>query len=375
MTSLADDAVRTQQRTGVGARFDAVVGGDTHRDTHALVLLDGQGVALSHLEADHTQDGYVQVLAWIAEHAPGPRVLIGLEGTRSYGVGLARALQAAGLPVVEVERPSRTDRRGRGKSDPIDAQHAAMAVLRMDPTRLPTPRMDGDREALRILLGARRDLTITRTRQSNQLHALLLTGDDSDRQLSRGTFTVATLTTLTRRRARARDSREQTIRRAEAARLAAALLRARTELLNNLRQLTELVEHLATGLTDRVGVGPVSAAQALVSFSHPGRLTNEASFAALAGVSPLQASSGRTTRHRLNRNGDRALNRALHDIAKTRMRCDPRTQDYAQRRRAQGLSDREIRRCLKRYIARELYRALNNPHPRTHPATNLTATP
>ena len=361
MTSLAEDAVRTQEHTGVRALFDAVVGGDTHRDSHALALLDPQGVVLAQLEVPNTEQGHAQVLAWIAEHAPGPRVLIGLEGTRSYGIGLARALTAAGLPVVEVERPSRTDRRGRGKSDPIDAHHAATAVLRMDPRKLPTPRMDGDREALRILLCARRDLTLTRTRQNNRLHALLLTGDDSDRQLGRGTFTVATLTTLTRRRARARDSREQTVRRAEAARLAAALLRAHAELKDNLTQLADLVEQVVAGLTDRVGIGPVSAAQALVSFSHPGRLANEACFAALAGVSPLQASSGRTNRHRLNRGGDRALNRALHDIAKTRMRCDPRTQDYLQRRRAEGLSDREIRRCLKRYIARELYRVLNKP--------------
>jgi transposase len=272
MTSLAEDAVLLEQRVGVGAVFDAVVGGDTHRDTHHLVLLDARGVALAQLEIDNTDIGNVQALAWIAEHAPGPRVLIGLEGTRSYGIGLTRALQAAGLPVVEVERPSRTDRRGRGKSDPIDAQHAARAVLTMDPAKLPTPRMDGDREALRILLGARRDLSLTRTRQSNQLHALLLTGDDDDRQLGRGTFTVATLTTLTRRRPRARDSREQTVRRLEAARLAAALLRAHTELKHNLTQLTDLVEHLAAGLTDRIGIGPVSAAQALVSFSHPGRL-------------------------------------------------------------------------------------------------------
>ena len=363
MSSLAEDAVRKQQHTGVGALFDAVVGGDTHRDSHALALLDPQGVVLEQLEVPNTAQGHALALAWIAEHAPGPRVVIGLEGTRSYGIGLARTLTAAGLPVVEVERPSRTDRRGRGKSDPIDAHHAAMAVLRMDPSKLPTPRMDGDREALRILLCARRDLTVTRTRQSNQLHALLLTGDDRDRQLGRGTFTVATLTTLTRRRGRAGDSREQTVRRTEAARLAAALLRARSELKDNLTQLADLVEQLADGLTDRVGVGPVSAAQALVSFSHPGRLANEACFAALAGVSPLQASSGRTQRHRLNRGGDRALNRALHDIAKTRMRCDPRTQQYLTRRRAEGMSDREIRRCLKRYIARELFRALNKPTP------------
>ena len=359
MTSLAEPVVVRPQPVDLAGLFDAVVGGDTHRDSHHLELIDTRGMVLSQLEVPATAEGSARAVAWIAEHAPGPQVLVGLEGTRSYGIGLTRALMAVGLPVVEVERPSRTDRRGRGKSDPIDAHHAALAVLRMDPSRLPTPRADGDREALRILLGARRDLTGTRTRQNNQLHALLLTGDDQDRQLGRGTFTLAALNTLSRRRPRARDTREQTVRRAEAARLATALRRAHHELRDNLSELAALVDELAAGLTDRVGVGPVSAAQTLVSFSHAGRLAGEASFAALAGVSPLQASSGRTTRHRLNRGGDRSLNRALHDIAKTRMRCDPRTIAYLQRRRAEGKSDREIRRCLKRYIARELYRALD----------------
>lgn len=360
MTSLAEHVPSTPQVGDLRAVIDAVVGGDTHRDSHDLELCDAQGVVLAQLHVPNTVEGNAQALAWIAEHAPGPRVLIGLEGTRSYGIGLCRALQAAGLLVVEVERPSRTDRRGRGKSDPIDAHHAALAVLRMDPAKLPTPRLDGDREALRILLGARNELSTTATRQTNQLHALLLTGDDSDRQLGRGTFTVATLTTLRRRRGRTTDSREQTIRRLEVTRLATALLRAREELKTNHKQLTALLKH-TTELTDRVGIGPVSVARAVVSFSHPGRLSSEACFASLAGVSPLLASSGRTNRHRLNRGGDRALNRALHDIAKTRMRCDPRTQAYVQRRRTEGLTDPEIRRCLKRYIAREIYRALNKP--------------
>ncbi len=321
-------------------------------------MVDPRGVVLAQLQVEATPTGHAQVLIWIAEHTPGPRVLVGLEGTRSYGIALTRVLTAAGLPVVEVERPSRTDRRGHGKSDPIDAHLAAMSVLRTDPTRLPAPRADGDREALRILLGARRDLTGTRTRQVNALHALLLTGEDTDRDLGKGPFTAATLTTLRRRRPRTGTTREATVRRAEATRLATAITAATTALLANRHQLQAIVDDLAAGLTDRVGIGPVSAAQTLVSYSHPGRIRSEAAFAALAGVSPLQASSGRTTRHRLNRGGDRALNRALHDIATTRMRCDPRTRDYVTRRTAQGLSTREIRRCLKRYIARELYRTL-----------------
>jgi transposase len=163
---------------------DAVVGGDTHRDTHALELTASTGVTIATLVIGNDEHGYAEAIAWIAEHAPGSRVVVALEGTRSYGIGLARALQAAGLPVVEIERPRRAERR-RGKSDPIDARLAALHALCLDADRLPTPRADGDREALRILLGARQELTTTKTRVINRLRALLLTGSDTDRALSR----------------------------------------------------------------------------------------------------------------------------------------------------------------------------------------------
>ncbi len=339
---------------------DAVVGGDTHRDTHTLEITGPSGAALAVLTIDNDEAGYAEAVAWIAAHAPGGRVLIGLEGTRSYGIGLARALVAAGLPVVEVERPKRQQRRGRGKSDAIDAHLAALSVLRMDADRLPTPRADGDREALRILLVAREGLTGTQTRQINQLRALLLGGDDTDRALAHRRVTRGWLEQIIRRRGRAGQTREQAVRRGEARRLAQAIRDAQRQLADNRAQLQALLADQALGLLDRPGLGPVSAAQALVSWSHPGRCRNDAAFAALAGASPLPASSGRTTRYRLNRGGDRRLNRALHTIAVTRWRDCPRTRDYIARRRAQGKTDREIRRCLKRYIARELYRALNS---------------
>ena len=338
---------------------DAVVGGDTHADTHTLQIALPSSVEIATASFATTADGLTEALSWILEHAPGPRVVVGLEGTRSYGIALQRALVAAGLVVVEVERPSRKDRRGRGKSDPIDARHAVLAVLAMDADRLPTPRADGDREALRILLGARRDLTTSKTAWGNQLTALLRGGDEQDRALV-GTWTQTALKRVARRRLVAGHSCEQRVRREEATRLARAMLAAETELTRNRAELVHLVEAMAPRLLQRIGIGPVSAAQTLVSFSHAGRLHSEAAFAALAGVSPLQASSGRTHRHRLNRGGDRALNRALHDIAKTRMRCDERTRAYVERRLAQGKTDREIRRCLKRYIAREIFRTLDN---------------
>jgi transposase len=241
--------------------------------------------------------------------APGPRVAVCIEGTRGFGIGLARALAAAGLLVLECEQPSRRQRRGKGKSDPIDAHLAVLAALRLDAGQLPVPRVHGDREALRILLVARQEITEARTAQ---------------------------------------------IRR-----LALALGQARQQLTGNRAQLLAIVDDIAPGLTSRYGVGPVSAAQAIVSFSHPGRCHSEAAFAALGGTSPVQASSGQTVRHRLNRGGDRALNRAIHAIALVRMRGCARTRAYAARRTAEGKTTREIRRCLKRYIARELYRQLN----------------
>jgi transposase len=157
---------------------DAVVGGDTHRDSHALEMTAPTGATISTLTIGNDESGFMDAVSWIADYAPGPRLVIGLEGTRSYGVGLSRALQNAGFLVVEVERPRRVDRR-RGKSDPVDARLAALHVLRMPADRKVLPRSDGDREALRILLGARREITITRTQQINRLRALLLTGDDA----------------------------------------------------------------------------------------------------------------------------------------------------------------------------------------------------
>lgn len=336
---------------------DAVVGGDTHRDTHTLEIAAPSGATIATTTISNDDNGFAEALLWILEHAPGPRLVIGLEGTRSYGIGLARALQAAGLTVVEVVRPRRGDRR-RGKSDPIDAHLAVLHVLRMRPDQLPAPRADGDREALRILLGARRELTLTKTRQTNRLRALLLGGDDSDRALARGPLSDTRLAQISRRRGRSTDTVEQTVRRAEARRLAEAIREATRTLSENKKQLDALVTRIAPSLLDKTGVGPVSAAQALVSWSHHGRCRNDAAFAALAGACPIPAASGRVTRHRLNRSGDRQLNRALHDVVLTRWRICPRTHAYIARRRAEGKSDNEIRRCLKRHIARELFRTM-----------------
>ena len=337
---------------------DAVVGVDTHRDTHQAEIASPAGVPIATIQIRNASAGFAALLAWIASHSPGPRTLIAIEGSRSYGIGLARAAAAAGLVVIEVARPARTQRRGLGKSDPIDAHLAVLTALRLDADQLPIPRSDGDREALRILLGARAELVTTTTMQTNRLRALLLAGDDADRQTARGTLADSRLASLARRRLGRDASRAQAIRQAEIRRLALALREAARQLTANRKHLRALVADIAPALLDRPGVGPICAAQAIVSYSHPGRVRNDAAFASLAGVCPIPASSGRTIRHRLSRGGDRELNRAIHTIAISRMRTCPRTRAYATRRRAEGRTPREIRRALKRYIARELYRQL-----------------
>jgi transposase len=302
--------------------------------------------------------GHAEALAWMFEYVPGPKLVLSIEGTRSYGAGLARAAAAAGIAVIEAEQPSRKARRGKGKSDPIDAHLAVLFALGLDADKLPTPRADGDREALRILLCTREELTTTSTAQTNRLKALLRDGSDADRHLACGKLTATTLSELVKRRQPREASRAQAVRHAEIRRLALALREAARTLKANRAEVATIVNDLAPGLTDRCGIGPVSGAQAIVSFSHPGRCRNDAAFAALAGTSPIEASSGRTVRHRLNRGGDRALNKAIHVIANTRIRDDPATQAYVARRTTEGMTPREIRRCLKRYIARQLYRTL-----------------
>ena len=273
---------------------DAVIGIDTHRDSHEVEIADVVGRPIATMRISNDSAGFAQLLADIAEVTPGPRVAVSIEGTRGYGIGLARALAAAGLLVVECEQPSRRQRRGKGKSDPIDAHLAVLAALRLDAGRLPVPRADGDREALRILLVARQEITEASTAQAGRLRALLLAGDDADRRAARATLSGRALAVLAGRDLPAQASREQAVRQAEIRRLAEALGQARRQLKDNRAQLLAIVDDITPGLTSRHGVGPVSAAQAIVSFSHPGRCRNEAAFAALGGTSPIPASSGRT---------------------------------------------------------------------------------
>lgn len=295
-------------------------------------------------------------MSWIQRRTAG-NVLVAVEGTGSYGANLARTLQSEGIPVCDVRPPKRASRAGKGKSDEIDAVAAARTALASEAGTLAAPRADGIRSALRVLLAARRAIDARRTADRNMLTALLRSFDlgfDARKPL-----TGAQVRTVAAWRSRPSDDPAMRTIREEGRRLAASVIDLTSQMKDNHAALGRHVNELAPGLLDIHGVGPVSAAIVLSAYSHKGRVRSEAAFAALAGASPLQASSGNTVRHRLNRSGDRQLNRALEVIARVRMSNHAETRAYVERRTAEGKSPREIRRCLKRYIARQLFRSLN----------------
>jgi transposase len=335
---------------------EVVLGVDTHLDFHVAVALDHLGRPLGELKVPTTAKGYRDLASWAEAFGPVRRA--GVEGTGSYGAGLARHLQAAGIAVVEVERPKRRHPRGHGKSDPKDAEAAARAVLAGEEAGVPRSG-DGRVEAIRALRGARRSAVKARVQAANQLQAMLVTAPEALRQRLRGLPTRE----LVAAAARFRPAREPEYVEG-ATRFAMRSVARRHEALSEEiavldAQLKRLVTQKAPALVCLPGIGVNHAATLLVlAGDNPERLKSEASFASLCGVSPVEASSGKVVRHRLNRGGNRDANRALHMICVVRMGCDERTRRYVARRTAEGKSKWEIMRCLKRYIAREVYRVL-----------------
>jgi transposase len=334
-----------------------VVGVDTHARTNTYaILVAATGRVVDTATFPTSPPGLKRAISWIDRHSEPGKTLVSIEGTNSYGAGLTRALRTTELDVCEVRPPRRTSRAGRGKSDEIDAMAAARTVLGEQVEALLEPRAEGARQALRILLNARSIMERQGTADRLMLTSLLRTMDLGVD--ARHAVTDEQILSVSRWRARRDDDLTTKIARAEAKRLAAAILQFQAQLAANHKQLQDVVGTMAAGLMDLSGVGPVSAAQVLVSYSHPGRVRSEAAFAALAGVNPIPASSGNKTRHRLNRHGDRQLNKAIHTIARSRMMFDPTTIAYVERRTAEGKTLREIRRCIKRFIARQLFRKL-----------------
>jgi transposase len=334
-------------------QIEFVIGGvDTHADTHTAVVIDGAGRMLGIRQFPASATGYRQLLQWMRRHGRLDR--IGVEGTGSYGAGLARYLTSEGLEVVEVDRPDRRNRRRRGKSDPVDAEAAARAVLAGTASGTPKART-GAVEAIRVLRAARRGAVKARTAASNALQQSVVTAPEPLRAQLSGLTTRELVDTAARLRITGDVSDPTQATKLAMRRLARRIQQLTEEIGEADADLRELLTRTAPSLLSQFGVGTEVAGQLLVTAGdNPERLRSEASFAALCGVSPIPASSGRTDRHRLNRGGDRAANSALYTVALSRMRHHEPTRRYVERRTAQGLSKREITRCLKRYLAREL---------------------
>ncbi|OLT38867.1 IS110 family transposase [Saccharomonospora sp. CUA-673] len=339
----------------VSELFDHVVGVDTHAKSNTFALLETRTGAVTATAVFPTSTaGNRRAAQWVLRNGGGS-VLAAVEGTSSYGSSITSVLQAEGIDVVEVRPLNHASRAHTGKNDAIDAEAAARHVLGQDVDRLARPRNAGRRSALRVLLSSRSIIDQQRTANRNALTALLRTNEldiDARRPLTDGQIrTIATW------RLKATASIDAvTVARGEARRLAKTILEQSALLTENHRQLRELAEEIAPGLQNVQGVGPVTAAIIICAYSHHGRVRSESAFAALAGVAPLPASSGNTTRHRLSRTGDRQLNRAFEVIVRTRVTCDQSTKAYVARRKAEGMSTRDIRRCLKRYVCRSIYR-------------------
>jgi transposase len=338
-----------------------ITGGvDTHKDTHTAAAADSAGRILGSAQFPATAAGYAALLAWLRTF--GTLVLVGIEGTGAYGAGLARHLAEHGVAMAEIDRPDRKTRRWQGKSDPVDAEAAARAALAARRTGIPKQR-DGQVEALRALRVARRSAVTQRAVAQRQMKALIVTAPDMLRAALRELGDRQLISVC----AAARPDRALAGDPTTATRIALrALARRHQHLTGEISELDALIEPLVTAISPALlalhGAGPDVAGQLLITAGqNPGRLRSEAAFAMLCGAAPLPASSGRIHRHRLNRGGDRQANAALYRIVLCRLRWDERTRAYAQRRTTEGMSKKEIIRCLKRYIAREIYNVLNPP--------------
>jgi transposase len=347
----------------LAVELDYVIGVDTHRDQHALAVVDaGTGAVLAQTVAAASTDGYAQAVRFADQYARGGRVWA-IEGAGHYGAGLARHLARLGEHVHGVERTGRAERRLRGKDDRLDAVRAARSSLAQ--TQRARPRGGEHQEALRLLLLARRTAVDTRRVALVQLRSVIVTAPDELRtELRRLTLGELLNRCSHFRRSSSRPPAQLAtilVLRTLARRIQAATAEAETlehEILTHVRALVP-------ELLDEPGIGPIVAAQLIVTWSHHNRISSEACFARLAGVAPLPASSGQTTRHRLSRGGDRQLNRALHTVVLHRRQHDPATHDYIARRVAEGKSNRDAVRLLKRYLARHLYRVMQNSAPLT----------
>lgn len=331
---------------------EIILGVDTHLDTHVGVIIDEQGKLLGVLSVSANVNGYHTLWHWAQSFGHLRRA--GIEGTGTYGAGLTHFLRSKTVEIIEINRPDRSQRRFQGKSDPTDAENAARMVLSGKAQAIPKLQT-GIAEAMRMVSVARRSAVKAKTQTINQLRALLISAPDEIRSMlwqSKPEHCVKGCAEL--------ESLGDTVLLKTLAATLRLLAKRWLYLNEELKELDATLDSLtkqgAKRLIKQFGVGPQTAATLLtIAGDNPERLHSEAALAALCGVNPLPASSGKTVRHRLNRGGDRAANNALWTIALVRMRSEPRTRAYVARKTAEGKSTKEIQRSLKRYIIRELY--------------------
>ena len=335
-----------------------IIGVDTHKDQHVAVAIDGRGVRLDEKQVPVAVCGYEELERW--SRSLGQIHAFGIEGTGSYGAGLARFLTDRSHAVVEVNRPDRSVRFRKGKSDTTDAEMAARAVLAGVADATPKSGQ-GEIEMIRMLKTAKDSAIKARTQAINQMKSLVVTAPAELRKKLDGLTTNALATRCRSFRPGRMDS--PTAAAKYTLRSLAHRYRQLSKEIQDLKaELERLVQTAAPALVNAFGVGPDTAAALLVAAgSNPDRLNSEAAFAALCGVNPIPASSGKTNRHRLNRGGDRQANAALYRIVVVRLRYDLTTQAYLRRRTAEGMSKIEVIRCLKRYVAREVYSIIRKP--------------
>ena len=339
-----------------GTDQEVILGVDTHKDVHVAALTSPVGLTLATASFPATNTGYQQMVAWAREHGHVRRA--GVEGTGSYGAALARHLVTEQIAVIEVNRPDRAQRRTRGKSDIIDAEAAARAVISQRATGT-AKAGNGPVEQIRVYKVAKDSAVKARVQAVNQLKSLLITADPSVRQSLAGLSRAALIERcagLSEELSSGDAAIMFTLRS-----LARRIQHLTAEIAELLARITNMIKDSAPALLNEYGVGPDSAAVLLVAAGdNPHRLTSEAAFAALCGASPVEMSSGKTRRRRLNRGGNRQANAALFHIVMTRLRVDTRTQDYVAKRTAEGRTKRDIIRCLKRYLARQLFQLIHS---------------
>ena len=341
-------------------QVDYVVGVDPHRDSHALAIVHVlSGAVVFEATIAASSRGYAEALQLVDAHAQGRRAFA-VEGSGSFGAGLTRFLSGRGERVLEVSR-LRRERRSGGKTDALDAVRAARSVLGQE--RPATPRAGGERQALQALVAAREGAVNAKCAGLAQLRDLLITTPEPLRSELRQLTPAPLLRRLAATRPETRRDPELRGSLLALRSIARRVLQLTAEERELGRQIEALTRKLAPQLLDQPGVGPHAAAQLVLSWSHRGRIHSEAAFARLAGAAPIPASSGQTVRYRLDRSGDRKLNRALHLILVTRKRTHPPTRAYIERRIQEGKTRREANRCLKRYLARSLYRLLEHGAP------------